>query len=130
MFQLSDATILVNNEVVIVVPNSVEFDEGLGEQKVRAGSVGGGQTEQIYARDVETNFSGVKFSLHTTPDNVKLARSWKTNSNQNVVAIAGSTSDGKTMTRTFTQAALTGNYKIPIGTEADIEIEFMANTAI
>jgi len=130
MFQLADAAILVNNEVVSVTPNSVEFDEGLGEQKIRAVSVGGGQTEQVYARDVETNFSSVKFSLPTTPDNVKLARSWKTNANQNVVAIAGSTSDGKTMTRTFTQAALVGNYKIPIGSEADIEIEFMANTAI
>ena len=128
--QLADATILVNNEVVPVTPNSVEFDEGLGEQKVRVMSIGGGKTEQVYANDLETNFSTVKFAFPTTPESVKQARGWKTNQNKNVVVIAGETSDGKTMTRTFTQAALTPNYKIPIGTEADIEVEFMANAAI
>ena len=36
MIQLTDAAIVVNNENVGVTPNSVEFDEGRGEQTVRA----------------------------------------------------------------------------------------------
>lgn len=111
------------------MPNSLMYTEGLGEQKVRAVSIGGGRTEQVYANDLETNFSVVKFSIPTTPENIALARSWKTNRNQNVVQIAGSTPEGD-LTRTFTGAALTKNYEVNIATESDIEIEFQANASI
>lgn len=127
--QLSDAAILVNDEVVAIVPNTLKYTEGFGEQQVRAASVGGGAVEQIYSRDVETSLSKVMFDLHTTPDNVKLARSWKSNGNENVVGIAGKTAEGD-VTRTFTQAAFTGDPEIEIGTEGVINIEFMSNAAI
>jgi len=127
--QLSDAAVLVNDEVVAIVPNSLKFTEGFGEQTVRAASVGGGAVEQIYSRDVETALSKVMFDLHTTPANVKLQRAWKANANQNVVQIAGKTTEGD-MTRTFTQAAMTGDPEIEIGTEGVINIEFMSNAAI
>ena len=129
MIQLTDATVIVNNEAIGVIPNSVKFTEGLGEQVVRAVSIGGGKVEQVYAKNLETNFSRFMFSMPATPETVRLARQWKTNSNQNVVQLAGSTPEG-TVTRTFTGAALTKDYEVPIGTEENIEIEFMANAAI
>jgi len=127
--QLTDAAVIANNEVVGVIPNSVSFTEGFGEQVVRAVSIGGGKVEQVYARNLETNFGTLKFSLPTTPENVRLARQWKTNGNQNVFQIAGSTPEG-TVTRTFTGAALCNDYEVPIGTEANIEIEIKANAPI
>lgn len=126
--QLSDAAVLVNDEVVAIVPNSLKFTEGFGEQSVRAASVGGGSVEQVYSRDLETALSKIMFDIHTTPANVKLARGWKTNANQNVVQIAGSTSEGD-MTRTFTQAAMTGDPEIEIGSEGMINIEFQSNAS-
>ena len=129
MIQVTNASIIVNNEAVGIIPNSVEFDEGRGEQTIRVVSTGEGRTEQVYAENLETNLGGVKFSMPSTVENIALALTWKTNKNRNVVAVAGSTTDGD-LTRTFTQAALTANYKIPLGTEADIEIEFMANQPI
>jgi hypothetical protein len=127
--QLSDAAILINDEVVAIVPNTLKYTEGFGEQQVRAASVGGGSVEQIYSRDVETSLSKVMFDLHTTPSNVKLARSWKSNGNENVAQIAGKTTEGD-VTRTFTQAAMTSDPEIEIGTEGVINIEFMSNAAI
>lgn len=129
MIQLVDAAVIVNNEAVAVVPNSLMYTEGLGEQKVRAVSIGGGRTEQVWANDLETAFSLVKFSIPTTPENIGLARLWKSLKNTNLVQIAGSTPEG-TVTRTFTGAALTKNYEVNIATEADIEIEFMSNASI
>ena len=129
MFQLTDATVLVNNEAHSIVPNSLVFNEGLGEQQVRAMSAGGGKTEQVYARNLESNVGMVKFELPTTPRNIEIAKQWKQNGNGNVVAIAGTTPDGD-VTRTFTQAALTNNYEIEVGTETSIEIEFHSNPAI
>lgn len=127
--QVSDAVVIVNNEVVAVVPNSVKFTEGFGEQKVRAASVGGGKVETVHARDLESSLSKVMFELMTTIGNVKLARSWKANFAQNVIQVSGSTPDGD-INRTFTNATITNDYEVEIGSEGNISIEAMANPAI
>lgn len=129
MFQLTDATVTVNNEAVPIMPNSLKFTEGLGEQNVRAVSIGGGKTEQLYSNDVSTNMSTVTFQLPTTKETIELARAWKTNGNRNVVGIAGRTPDGR-VTRTFTQCALVKDYEVEVGAEGGIEVEFKGNTAI
>jgi hypothetical protein len=129
MIQLTDAAVLVNNEVVGIMPNTLVFTEGLGEQNMRAVSIGDGKTEQVYARDLETAIAMVKFEVPTTPENIALARTWKANQNQNVVQIAGRTAEGQ-MTRTFSGAALLGDYEVQIGTETSIELEFKGNVSI
>ncbi len=127
--QISDALVMVNNVPVAVTPNSVVFDEGLGEQMIRAASVGGGQVEQVYSRDVSTQFSTVKFDMPATIDNVAAARSWKANRNQNLVQISGRTPEG-TLTRTFTQAAILNSYEVALGSDTNVSIEFKANPAV
>lgn len=129
MIQLADATVMVNDVVMAIVANTLKFTEGFGEQNVKAASVGGGKTEQVYSRDVENALSKVMFDLHTTPENIASARQWKSNGNQNVVGIAGSTTEGD-LTRTFTQAAFTSDPEIEIGNDGVINVEFMANAAI
>lgn len=127
--QLSDATLIANNEVVGVVANSIKYTEGFGENKVRSMSVGGGATEQVFANDVETNVSKLMFSLPTTVANIELVRQWLANQNRNVFQIAGSTQDGD-VTRTFTQATVVNDPEVGIGSEANIEVEVQANAAI
>lgn len=129
MIQLTDATLVANNEVVGIVPNSMSFTEGKGEQTLRAMSIGNGAIAQVFANNLETSFSKLKFSLHATVENIQSALDWKNNSNANLFQIAGSTLDGD-VTRSFTQAAVTNDYDVNIGTEADIEIEIMSNAAI
>lgn len=129
MIQLSDATVVVNNEAIATVPNTISFTEGLGEQNVKAASVGGGAVEPVYSNDLQSNFSMVKFELNSTPENIDLARKWKVNRNNNVIQIIGETLEG-TVTRTFAKAALTGNYEIGIGSDSTIPLEFKAATAV
>jgi hypothetical protein len=126
--QITDATIIVNNETVGVIPNSVAYTEGFGEQQIRAVSIGGGKVEQVFANDLETNYSMVKFDMPSTVDNIKLARTWKTQGNNNVVQVTANNVDGNVI-RTFTGAALTANYEVEIGVDANIPIEFMTNSA-
>ena len=126
--QITDATVIVNNETVGVIPNSVMYTEGLGEQKQRAVSIGGGKTEQVFSNDLETNFSLISFDLPSTVENIKLARTWKVNGNANVVQVTAQNADGNVI-RTFTGAALTANYEVGIGVDANIPIEFNTNSA-
>jgi hypothetical protein len=128
---LTDATVVVNNDTIAVLTNSITFTEGLGEQKMRVVSLGGGATEQIYSNDLETNFSTVSFDLPSTsgPDgNIEKAKIWKANGNANVVQVAGENADGS-IVRTFTGAAVTANYEVNIGVDATISIEFTSNSA-
>lgn len=129
MIQLSDATFSVNNESVATIPNSITFTEGLGEQSMRAASIGGGGVEPIYANDLETSFSTVKADLPSTPENIELVKGWKINRNNNVVQIIGETIEG-TLTRTFARAAITGDYEVAIGSDGSIPVEFKASPAV
>ena len=128
--QLSDATLYINNEVVPIIPNTLLYTEGKGEQKMRVASVGGGAIEQIFSTDVEGNLSKVNVSIPSDPDSINNARAWKTLLNANLVQIAGKTPDGKTLTRTFTQAAVMNDYEVALGSETDISLEIMSNPAI
>lgn len=127
--QLADALVTINNVPVAIMPNSLVFTEGLGEQNIRAASAGGGQVEQIYSNNIESNFSKVNFSIPATVDNIAAARQWKANRNQNVVTIQGQTPEGS-VTRTFTQAAILNDYEVALGSETDIPIEFKSNQAV
>lgn len=127
--QLSDVTLIINETPVGIIPNSLSYTEGLGEQTIRAVSIGGGATEQVYANNLENNYANVKFEMPTTIENIKLARSWKTNQNANAIQMSG-TAGGADFTKNISQAALTADYEVPIGTEANISIELMGNTAI
>lgn len=126
--QLAEAVVIVNNEAIGIVPNTLKFSEGLGEQAVHPVSVGGGKTEQVFANNLETNFGRVMFEVRTTVDNVELVRGWKLNGNGNVIQVAAE-ADGQQLTRTFNQAVLTGDYDIEIGSDTTITLEFQTAQA-
>jgi len=127
--QIADAVITVNNDSVGIVPNSLSFNEGYGEQSILPVSDGGGRVSQVFANNLETNFARISFSVRTTAENVARVRQWKIAGNTNVVIIAASDADGNDFIRTFTQAALTQNYDVQIQAEGTIDIEFMSNAA-
>lgn len=129
MDQLSDASFIVNNKRVVTIPNTIEYDEGLGEQDVKAGSVGDGEVEPIYSNDIESNISCAKCELPTTIEMIDLAREWKKNRNRNLVQIVGKDSSGKKVTKTFRRAALVNNYPVQVGSDASIPIEFKSAPA-
>ena len=129
MIQLTDATVLVNDEAVVIESNTLVFIEGRGEQTLRAGSVGNGVTEPIYAKDMSTRFGCIKFQMPSTPETIALALQWKDGDNTNVVQIAGSTTEGD-VTRTMTQGALLNDYEVNVGAEGTIDIEFKGNALI
>lgn len=127
--QVSDPLVTVNNDPVAVIPNTVMFTEGRGEQSIRAASAGGGQVEQVYSNNIESNFSSVKFSMPATVENIAKALEWKANRNQNVVQITGRTPEGR-VSRSFTQAAILNDYEVNLGTDTNVDMEFKANPAI
>lgn len=126
--QIAAPVLRINNNTVAHKANTIEYDEGLGEQNVYAASLGGGLTEQIYSDDVETAFSTVEFELPSTITSVNLVRDWKIKKNTNRIEIEQETPDGS-FTRIFTQASVLNNYKVGLGTDKMIKVEMKGNPA-
>ena len=123
--QISSPGIIVNNDVVKIVPNSVVFTEGFGEQQVRPASLGGGSVANIYSDNIEMKKSMVKFSVYPTNEIMNQLRTWKNNTNANVVQII---SGG--FTRTIVSAALINNYEANLGADTQIDLEFEGDRAV
>lgn len=127
---ISAPTVIVNNEPVAIVPNTLVYTEGKGEQNVRAASTGGGAVEQVFSDNVENNFSMVQFEVFNDANSIKSARAWKSNRNLNVVQIAGTAPDGTSVERTFQNAAILNDYEVALGSETTVPLEFKSDAAV
>lgn len=124
---LVNAAIIVNNVAVPIVPNTFKFTEGLGEQKMRVQTTGGGAVESVLSQDVETNLSKVTFDMLPTAANIDLIKSWKVNGNSNAIS---ATDDPTGFARFFGNAALLKDYEVPLGSDTKIEMEFHTDAAV
>lgn len=115
-----------NNQTVSIVPNSLTYTEGKGEQQIRIQSSGGGAVETVYVNNVEGFKSILKFSLENTGENIQLALSWKNNANNNVFDITSATGN---FSRSVLEAAVTNDYEVGLGSDTKIQIEVMGRQA-
>ena len=129
MKPLSNIAVTVNNDPIAIVPNSVSYTEGFGEQTMRAASIGGASVEQVFSQDLESTFSMVKFEVYPDIETVKLLRSWKSNGNGNTVVLTGSV-DGSSFRRTFKKSAILNDYEVSLGSDTTVEIEFKSDAAV
>lgn len=125
VIQLVNPIIIVNNVHISIVPNTFSYTEGYGEQTMKTRSGGGGAVETVYANNVETNISMLKWSVFPTNDIVNLLRSWKALGNVNLIAISDTE-----FNRDFAFCALTNDYEVKIGADATVELEWHGEPAI
>ncbi len=125
--QMNDITILVNNNAIAYTADSLAWVDGFGTYAVRNAIIGGGETEQVFSKDLATKVGMVKFSIPTTAENDALKREWKSNDNNNVVELIGP--GGSNFTKIFTLASILDDPESSAATDGNIEIEFNANPA-
>lgn len=126
--QLNDIIILVNNVQIAYQADSLSWKDGFGDYSIRNAVVGGGQTEQVFSKDLSSKFGMVKFEMPTTIENEALKRAWKSNDNNNVVELIGP-AGGTPFTKIFTQAAILEDPESNAATDGNIAIEFQSNPA-
>lgn len=124
---ISTPSVIINNIPIGIVPNSLKYTEGLGEQIMRTQSAGGGSVDVVYSLDAESLMSTVSFELINTNENIDLARLWKTNENNNAISFVDSRTG---FTRNFANMALTSNYEVNLGADTTISVEFKGDRAV
>jgi hypothetical protein len=125
--QLNDIIILVNNDQIAYEADSLSWKDGFGEYSIRNAVVGGGQTEQVFSKDLASKKGMVKFSMPSTVENESFKRAWKSNDNNNVVELIGPS--GSNFAKIFTQGAILDDPETNAATDGAIEIEFNSNPA-
>jgi len=125
--QLNDITILVNNVAVAYTADSLKWKDGSGVYSVRNAVIGGGETEQVFSKDLASKFGSVAFSMPTTEENEANKRAWKLNDNNNVVELIGPASGS--FTKIFTEASILEDPESNAATDGNIEIDFNSNPA-
>ncbi len=129
MIQINDCRAIVNNKDLEFMPNTFRYTEGLGEQQMSAVSSGGGSSEQLYSEDVSTHISKVMLDVPVTVDTVKKVRAMKKNKNRNVIQAVAKNDEGEVL-KTFTRAALLGDYEVAFGSDTVITLEFSSDPAV
>lgn len=128
---LNQPSVIINNNPVPIVANSLKMKEGLGEQDLKTQSTGGGNVIQVYCDNIENKISEISFELLTTVENTEAARGWKLNQNKNTITIHGTdTITNAQLTRTFVGCALTENYDIEFSSDGKLAISFKGETAV
>jgi hypothetical protein len=122
--RITSPTITVNNYTVGIQPNTGTYREGKGEQTVSTAAAGN-TIDTIYSDNAESKMSFVSFELPTTAENIELARSWKSNEDNNLISLVDTG-----VTRTFQKMALTNDYDVNLSSDGTIALEFMGLPAV
>jgi len=128
---INNPSVVINNNPVPVVANSVTFNEGLGEGEFKVESTGGGNVGLVFCENIESKIGEVKFEMLPKIQNIDAARGWKLLKSANTIEISGKDSTtGKSITRTFTKAAIMSNYEVGLSTDGKLSLEWKSKPAV
>lgn len=90
-------SLVINGEVIQIVPNSLIVVKGTGERQVKTQSAGGGQLEDVIFEDVATAIGQVKFKVFNTNENLNTMETVVNNGASNTVQYTSSEGQNGTM---------------------------------
>jgi hypothetical protein len=111
---------------ISIVPNSLKYDGGEGEQNVRAASAGGSEVESVHTSNAETKISFVSFDAFTTTDLDSKIRDWKNRIGQNTVQFNQNVR-GLPNARSFDHMSCTDSVEREVGADTVTTIKFMGD---
>ena len=127
---LSVPSILVNDELIYIVPNSFSYDDGEPEVNVRAASGGNGTTESVHSVNAETAISEAMFSVYTNAQNDVRIKTWKRLVGSNTIKALQTVENGDDVVKTFPGQSLTNKVSREGGADGVVALEFKGDQAI
>lgn len=122
---ITTPSVIINNLPIAILPNTLKYTEGFGEQSVRTQSAGGGSVEVVWSDNAESKMSTVSFDVINTNGNIALIRRWKANTNQNAISVVA-----QGFSRSFSNMALTNDFEVELSADGKISLEFKGNAGV
>jgi hypothetical protein len=132
-FLIATPTVTVNNVAFATVSDSVSFIDGQGTRNITGASAGGNAVCQIASIDVTDAVGTIKFSVHSTKNNIELLTQF--NQNQFVARLAVEVTGtdnitGETLTRSMSGGTIMNNPEVKLGPGAQIDIEIQGRQLV
>lgn len=124
MRTLTTPQVIVNNEVLAIVPNSLVYDGGEGEINVRSASGGGQNVESVHSANAEDRIGKVKFDLYLTSDLDSKIALWKDQIGTNSISFGERFANGDTVTRSFDRMSLMNSVERNASADGVVSVEF------
>lgn len=128
--QIVEAELNASGIIIPVVPNTIEYNDGSGEQSVRVASSGNGSVSQVYSNNVEMNKGMVKAQVYGTPDSINNVEILKSLRNNITLTLSQKLDNGQLFTKTFNNMALINHYTVQLQADGVIDLEFEGGQAI
>lgn len=128
---LSSPKVIVNNEVIRIVPNSLKVDRGLGTVTVNSASGGGYDVQLIHNVSAKDMVAHVKFSIYTTAENLSKKEEWKLKIAGNAISVTDKdpiTQQDKTYT--YVGLSLVNSGEDAYSEDGQIELDFAGQRVI
>lgn len=125
--QLTEGQLVINNEAIAYVPNTLTYKDGKGEIQVNTNSVGGGAVQVTHGFNVENAKSMVKFGLRITKENEARTATFFNLIGANVLEISDSKSD---FAKSFTGMSLMTDPEKAITSDGTFELVFEGAPAL
>jgi hypothetical protein len=117
-------SVSINNETILIVPNTFVYDGGEGEISVRAASAGGSRAESVHGINAETMISKVTFELFPTADLDAKIRRWKRQIASNVIQVTQTLPNGDSIARTFQHMSLMNPIERNASADGTVSLEW------
>jgi len=120
---LSVMSVILNNEPISIVPNSLEYEGGEAEVIVENATTGGGRNESVHMEDASTAIGKVKFQMYNTRELDQLIAECKSQTGGNVVQLVERVQN-QNVVRTFKGQSLVNKVARKAGSDAKVPFEF------
>ena len=130
MDQIVEAEVNVAGYTVPLVPNSLSFTPGSGEQMVKVASLGGGAVDTVYCDNVESKKGGVKFNMYADKTSIEAVDNFKIMKNTILITLSLKTKAGDLFTRVFRSMALINHPEVQLQADGVISLEFEGKPSI
>lgn len=126
---LSNPAIIVNGEVVKIVPGSLKYDAGEGEINVRAAAAGDTITS-VHSFNAETAIGMVGIEVYATEEMDNNINLWKANIGANTINFGQRCAAGKSITRTFVNMSASAPIERGVSADGTTAIEFKGDRMV
>jgi hypothetical protein len=121
---ISNPQVLVNDELILFVPNSLKYIKNTAKTNVKSLTGGGNSVITVHSKDISEATGKVTFSIKATSRSIELLDIWANNTAENVIEISSSNGD---IALAFTGMSLEEIPDLEFGADAEIEVTFLGD---
>ncbi len=121
---ITTPALLINNEVIDIVPNSLSFTRGVGTRTVKPQSAGGSQLTNVTFVNVEEAKGHIKFKVYNTEENISKIQTIQDAFDANVAQFTSK----EGLNGTMQNAIIINDPEFVLGADSTTEVEMQGLT--